>query len=1020
MKITFEAGTPVGRSTGKIDQSRQENLGTASSPRSNAAYQVDLFQGGNNIWERNTHGGQGKSGKGKTLEEMQQEMGQIDAGIQRDYKTVMSHTMSEEDYARMEEEGFQFENLDPETAVTIVDRIKVELARSGQDIAGYTDTVDMDTLAAIVGSKGLAQTIAESFAAADIPITDANVQKALHAWEMASGLETPNAGEYRYMIDNEMEPEIRNFYLAKSSGAASVVGQAPGYYADDVEGYYTKRADIGQWKDVEGQIDRILEQSGLEVTEDTRTAAAWLLERELPLTKENLARYRELTDISFPLTEEQVMGAAASAIAEGKDGAAGNLAEEETIFEKAAGMLKYYFGREETETENLAARRQLEEVRLRMTAEVNVKLLRSGFSIDTAPMEELIEALKQAEEEVALKYFPRDGEAVEKYRQYHTACDTAEDIPSLPAEVLGKWSLESRSGSLEQFHKEGKVLQDTYRKAESSYEALMTAPRADLGDNIRKAFVNVDDILADLGWECTEVNRKAARILGYNRMEMSTDNLTTVKEAYMQVERIVEQMTPAATLKMIRDGVNPLKLSLGELDAYFDGLPDEYMETAERYSKFLYGLEQQKEITQEERSSYIGIYRLLHQIEKSDGAVVGALVNSQAELNFRNLLSAVRSSNSRHMNVEVTDTFGTLSELTEKGVSISEQIAQGYGNSWRELLTKMSETAESMGEKRSQEAYRREQLKQIRHAAETEQECIAMLQRGELPVNAGNLLAAAGLQSTDGRGAFHGSPFRRWLDKMEKKSTEKASQENAVPADRVTEESTEEKIMTTLSEIENIWDSLDGETDFTSEYQQLLNHMGELIENSSLWSASASIDVKELQLIHKQLHVMGSLAKQEEYNIPMYIGEELTTVHLTIRRAATDVGISGERGRVNIALDIPVDNIAAENAQTFQGGYAHVEGSFRLSGGSLSGYFAGNTEEAVTKMQKAADIFHVNAAKEWGVTDLQIVRSIPREDNRAEGKRSVEEGHSMEGKQKHSSEELYRIARYFLQAVKSV
>ena len=43
---------------------------------------------------------------------------------------------------------------------------------------------------------------------------------------------------------------------------------------------------------------------------------------------------------------------------------------------------------------DITARRQLEEIRLRMTAEVNVKLLKRGFAIDTAPMEELIEAAK--------------------------------------------------------------------------------------------------------------------------------------------------------------------------------------------------------------------------------------------------------------------------------------------------------------------------------------------------------------------------------------------------------------------------------------------------------------------------------------------------------------------------------------------------------------------------------------------------------------------------------------------------
>ena len=42
----------------------------------------------------------------------------------------------------------------------------------------------------------------------------------------------------------------------------------------------------------------------------------------------------------------------------------------------------------------VSARLQLEEIRLQMTVEANKQLLDSGFSIDTAPMEDLIERLK--------------------------------------------------------------------------------------------------------------------------------------------------------------------------------------------------------------------------------------------------------------------------------------------------------------------------------------------------------------------------------------------------------------------------------------------------------------------------------------------------------------------------------------------------------------------------------------------------------------------------------------------------
>ena len=97
-----------------------------------------------------------ENNKGKSLIELQQDAGNANVALQQDYMTLLSHTMSQEDYAKACEDGFDPRELDQDTAVTIVDKIKAELVRSGQQIAGYTDDIDMDTLAAAVGSDTLA------------------------------------------------------------------------------------------------------------------------------------------------------------------------------------------------------------------------------------------------------------------------------------------------------------------------------------------------------------------------------------------------------------------------------------------------------------------------------------------------------------------------------------------------------------------------------------------------------------------------------------------------------------------------------------------------------------------------------------------------------------------------------------------------------------------------------------------------------------------------------------------------
>ena len=66
---------------------------------------------------------------------------------------------------------------------------------------------------------------------------------------------------------------------------------------------------------------------------------------------------------------------------------------------------------------------------------------------------------------------------------------------------------------------------------------------------------------------------------------------------------------------------------------YLDTLQDEG-ESLEKYSKYLYRLEKNKEISQEEKDAYIGVYRLLRQIEKGDDAAIGTLVSKNQEMNF--------------------------------------------------------------------------------------------------------------------------------------------------------------------------------------------------------------------------------------------------------------------------------------------------------------------------------------------------------------------------------------------------
>ena len=898
--------------------------------------------------------GNEENNKGKSLIELQQDAGNTNVALQQDYMTLLSHTMSQEDYAKACEDGFDPRELDQDTAVTIVDRIKAELVRSGQNIAGYTDDIDLDTLAAAVGSDTLAQSIEEQFRAADIPLTPENVDELKTAWELASSLQQPQEGEVGYLVDNGLEPEIWNLYVAENSGAKVQQNTVP--------------------QELQDQMDKVITDAGLPVNDENRQKAQWLVGAGLPLTTDTLQQLAELETIDYPVSEDAFAQAAASALAEGKSPVHANLARQENIYEKATEMVQDWFSdaKWDVTAENLAARKQLEEIRLRMTAEVNVKLLQSDFSIDTAPMEQLIEALRRAEAEVADKYFPNDADAVAKYETYTQTVQVTNELPGLPVSVLGPYSLEQKVSqeTVAEFHSEGKALQTAYTEANERYETLMTAPRRDLGDSIRKAFSNVDDILTDMSLDKTPENQRAVRILAYNRMEITAENIERVKEADKQVTAVIEKLTPKNVLQMIRVGVNPLEKTFGELESYFAENPQSYEEEAEDYSRFLYQLEQKKDITENERKAYIGIYRMVHQIEREDGAAVGAVVNTGAELQFSTLLAAARSRRTSHMDWKVSDDTGLTQEVRLSENNISEQISVGMA---KEILTDVSEDTES------RDAYYQECLQQMREAVETEPGAAQMLERGEVNTSTSNLLAAQALLE-DPAELF--SDLQRYRKKYNK--------EKEIPVAATGEEPAG-------TEASGLWEQLDRQN-FADDYRTMLQDALQETETISLEQAESHLDVKQLQLVHKQIRLAENLQNRQEYFLPMYLGDRLAGVHLTMQQGSGEIA----------AVDIRVD-----------AGDEQLEAHLQVTGERIEGYLVGNTSEEVTKLEKTSDIFlewiQTDTSADWKAEKLPIVSSRDMTRMASGETQNAETIDRIESRAEAA--QLYRLAKGFLQAV---
>lgn len=899
-------------------------------------------------------------GQGKTAEEVMQDAGNIDVAVQRDYMTVMSNSMSTEDFGRMMKDGYDIGDMDVEEVVTIVDTIKAELIKGGTQVQGYTDQIDMETLEKITGSEAFARELSRQFAEHDVPVTEENVKDAKKAYDKAAELQELTEGAVKYMVENRMEPTIDNLYLAVYSATADGDRQGRGYYADGA-GYYAKKAEEYNWQQLRPQIEKVLEEAGLEVNEETLEDAKWLIKKGVPLTPEAAWDFYRLDNLTLPQNDEQILSAIAAAIADGKGAGAADLADDRSSLEKAAEYIERFEqiteeavdntvaeGKEPTlvnleaaqkqiedvrasmekavqehpapergeraEPENVitevpeavTARRHLEEVRLMMTIEANRKLLESGYSIETAELEKLVDALKELEAQQRQLLFeePDIDRAAEKAAVYAETKSKIAEIPQMPIDIAGRFKAADEDFTLKNVHAEGAALRNQYDEARNKYEAWMTTTREDMGDNIQKAFRNVDDILADMEMEASEENRRAVRILGYNNMELSYENILAVREADMELRRVIDRMTPAAVLQTIRDNKNPLEMTIPELNDYLDSSQYAEEQENEKYSKFLYKLDKNKEINEEERTAFIGIYRMFRQFEKTDDAAVGTLINMGAELSFKNMLSAMRSQKKVGMDFMVDDAFAGI-DVVEKSMSITGQIESGFRKYYRDIV---ADIADRMAEQdaSTEKDYQEEQIDGFRDSCKVDDSIIEELLNNKQPVTANNLLAANMLMHKPGILFKQLGDFTKAADK--------------------------DKVKDTISHLTESMTDKDSAQEAYDEMQQVFEGV---LEEAKYDAGISYIDLKAIQSCQKQLTLAGNLAREENYHIPVEINGETTSIHLKVLHKTE------EGGKVKAVL-------STER-------YGDVAAEFSIRNQKLSGYIVCSTPEGTSQMQDRED-----------------------------------------------------------------
>ena len=694
------------------------------------------------------------------------------SGAKLSLKALMMK-LSGADAVKLDEDGFNLTDATPDDMVNIIEKIKIELAMHSDDYVNYGTAVSKDKIESVTGSAATAASVESRMQGADIAVNDESVAEVKGALEKSSELKPLSDNTKNYMVANGIEPSIAGIYQAQAATSSSIS-------ADGVTiGRCANVVSDADFEALRPGIEKIIASAGLEVNDKTLADARAFIDAQIPVTKENLEYKAQLDAIDIEkiqavpdemlnkiLDNMKLGGKAENTLVTGSPiddirtaldtinraeyaDAANVVSKGETFtiaslkLEIDARSFSIEYSAASVSTGNSEVGNQASDVqqaadkaydtlvtaRVLMSANASIYLVKNNISILTTPIDELNSML--------MEYEQADG-------MYEEAQIAYTDV------------LEARKTLNEIVRNPARVFASMFDKMNETYEAVGTQIRGDLGDSLKKAVQgSADDIIKELGLEGTDEDKEAIKVLAANNMDMTKENVETVKSVNAMINNLIKNMKPETVLNMIKDGVNPMNASIEEVNEYLTEANDKASkDNEEKFSKFLYKLDRTNGITKEQRKQFIGIYQMMNIFTRDAGVAAGALIKQGAEVTMNNLMTAYNSRKHYDMDAvidentgmaEVSGTANYYSALfMANGGLVTPNTLKNVDNSsgiGEQSVEMFIEQLEDNYDAAAEEQYYEEYLKEQQAAVQAGADILRQIRNADTEINSGNIQA---------------------------------------------------------------------------------------------------------------------------------------------------------------------------------------------------------------------------------------------------------------------------------------
>lgn len=522
-----------------------------------------------------------------------------------------------------------------------------------------------------------------------LPITIRNVQGLLSMGQKLETISEMPAEKLAHLIQNNQEPTIDEWYQSYYTGDSKI----PTWKAENPYEKWEETKNIdnpeaiardNQW--IQQEISRIFQRENIESTIENQETGISLIQAGTPITKENvniLQRYQQYQE-DIKSNPRPYLEAGAKQLAKGES--LGDITLE------AKSVANHSQEQEIPSLKTIQEKRQRAEIQLQMTVEANQKH-GEKHSIDIGTLQDQVEELRVLEKEILSMYLKQAG--VDPTEEALTTMVTVEEhrqkIDHSQIPLMGDILATETDLDLLQ-------LQVLGEKANHYYEEIGTKPERRFGETLDKVEDQIAYLLEQNGIEPTPAQQRAAYILVQNQLPITEENLMEVKLLDQKIQTLIQGLHPVLVANMMKDKINPMESTIEEIQQYLDQFEEwKGIDAKAKLTQHILDLDQEKILSPKQREGVIGLYRMLHTIEGSEGGAVGHLYKNNLPLTLGNLMKSAmyleryEGVGKSKIDIEISELTGFLEEVKENERSIQGQIEKGFQEDFVEKTTKWEE-----------------------------------------------------------------------------------------------------------------------------------------------------------------------------------------------------------------------------------------------------------------------------------------------------------------------------------------